>query len=157
MSTAAIAVLIVRCTLVVLFLPFSALDKILGFEGAVKQAQEVFTARSVAAVVLLSGLAIEIFMSLGVVTGIADRACALVLAGYCAATAVLFKRFWAQGDFWASADGKGRALFWDFLKNLSLGAGFLLIVVGSDGSGLRPFLAHPLASSHPYSTVQVPP
>ncbi len=28
-----------------LFLPFSALDKILGFEGAVKQAQEVFASR----------------------------------------------------------------------------------------------------------------
>ena len=95
-------------------------------------------------------------MSLGVVTGIADRACALVIAGYCAATAVLFKRFWAPGDFWASGDSKGRALFWDFLKNLSLGAGFLLIVVGTDGSGLRPFLAHPLASSHPYSTAQEP-
>lgn len=157
MSTIAIAALIVRCGLVMLFLPFSALDKILGFERALKQAQEVFTARRVAAVVLLSGLAIEIFMSLGVVTGTADRACALVIAGYCAATAVLFKRFWAQGDFWASGDSKGRALFWDFLKNLSLGAGFLLIVVGTDGSGLRPFLAHPLASSHPYRTVQVPP
>ena len=38
-----------------LFLPFSALDKILGFEGAVKQAQEVFAARRLAAVVLLCG------------------------------------------------------------------------------------------------------
>jgi putative oxidoreductase len=157
MSTGVLVALIVRYGLVMLFLPFSALDKILGFEGALKQAQEVFTARRVAAVVLLSGLAIEIFMSLGVVTGIADRACARVIAGYCAATAVLFKRFWAQGDFWTSGDSKGRALFWDFLKNLSLGAGFLLIVVGTDGSGLRPFLAHPLASSQPYSTVQAPP
>ncbi len=42
MSTAAIVALIVRYGLVMLFLPFSALDKILGFEGAVKQAQEVF-------------------------------------------------------------------------------------------------------------------
>jgi putative oxidoreductase len=37
-----------------------------------------------------------------------------------------------------------------FFKNLSLGAGFLLIVVGLDGSGLGPFLAHPLASTQPY-------
>jgi len=43
--------------------------------------------------------------------------------------------------------------FWDFLKNLSLGAGFLLITVGTDGAGLTQFLAHPLASSHPYAGV----
>jgi putative oxidoreductase len=154
MSAAAIVELVVRCGLVMLFLPFSALDKIVGFEGAVKQAQEVFASRRLAAIVLTCGMAIEIFMSLGVVTGVADRFCALVIAGYCAATAVLFKRFWAQGDFWAAGDGKGRTLFWDFLKNLSLGAGFLLILVGTNGSGLRPFLTHPLASSHPYSTAQ---
>jgi len=155
-SAATIVELVVRYGLVMLFLPFSALDKIIGFEGAVKQAQEVFRSRRVAALVLIVGLAIEIFMSLGVVTGVADRACALVIAGYCAATAVLFKRFWAQGDFWAAGESKGRALFWDFLKNLSLGAGFLLILTGTNGSGLRPFLAHPLASSHPYSSAQEP-
>ena len=72
-------------------------------------------------------------------------------------TALLYKRFWAQGDFWADPGGKGRGLFWDFLKNLSLGAGFLLIVVGTDGSGLAPFLAHPFASSHPYRSVMSDP
>ncbi len=151
MTTADIVALVVRCGLVLLFLPFSAIDKSFGFGHAVGQAQEVFKARALAITVVLVGLAIEVFMALGVVTGIADRACALVIAGYCAATAILFKRFWAQGDFWADPDGKGRTLFWDFLKNLSLGAGFLLIVVGTDGSGLRPFLDHPLASSQPYA------
>ena len=157
MTTAAIVALIVRYGLVVLFLPFSALDKIVGFEGAVKQAQEVFTPRPLAITVLLCGLAIEVFMSLGVVTGVADRMAALVLAAYCAATAVLYKRFWSPGDFWASGDSKARSLFWDFLKNLSLGAGFLLIVIGTNGSGLRPFLSHPLASSHPYVSSPEPP
>lgn len=153
MSTAAIVALIVRYGLVVLFMPFSALDKVIGFQGAVRQAQEVFKPRPLAVAVLLCGLAIEVIMSLGIVTGVADRLAALVMAAYCAATAVLYKRFWAPGDFWATAgDSKGRALFWDFLKNLSLGAGFLLIVVGTNGSGLRPFLAHPLASSHPYAS-----
>jgi putative oxidoreductase len=151
-STAAIVALIVRYLLVVLFLPFSALDKVVGFEGAVKQAQEVFKPRPLAVAVLLCGLAIEVIMSLGVVTGFADRLAGLVMAAYCAATAILYKRFWAQGDFWAAGDSKGRTLFWDFLKNLSLGAGFLLIVIGTNGSGLRPFLSHPLASSHPYAS-----
>ena len=154
MSTAAIVAILVRYGLVMLFLPFSALDKVFGFEGAVKQAQEVFRPRLLAVTVLLCGLGIEVIMSLGVVTGFADRLAALVMAAYCAATAVLYKRFWAQGDFWAAGDSKGRTLFWDFLKNLSLGAGFLLIVIGTNGAGLKPFLAHPLASSHPYAASQ---
>ena len=154
MSTGATLELIVRCGLVMLFLPFSALDKALGFRHAMQQAQEIFKPPAVAVLVLSTGLAIETFMSLGVVLGVADRACASMIALYCAATAVLFKRFWAQGDFWASPDGKARTLFWDFLKNLSLGAGFLLIVVGTDGSGLRPFLAHPFGSTHPYAAVR---
>lgn len=154
MSTAAIVALVVRYGLVMLFLPFSALDKLMGFEGAVKQAQEVFKPRMIAIAVLVCGLCIEVIMSLGVVTGFADRMAALVLAAYCAATAILYKRFWSQGDFWAAGDSKGRTLFWDFLKNFSLGAGFLLIVIGTNGSGLRPFLADPLASSHPYANSQ---
>ena len=157
MTTAAVVALIVRCVLVMLFLPFSALDKIVGFKGAVQQAQEVFKPRILAAAVLICGLGIEVIMSLGVVTGVADRMAALVLAAYCAATAVLYKRFWRPGDFWAAGDSKGRGLFWDFLKNLSLGAGFLLIVVGLNGSGLRPFLTHPLASSHPYASFRESP
>lgn len=124
MSAEQITALVVRCGLVLLFLPFSALDKVFGFQHAVVQAQQLFKPRALAMFVLLCGLSIEVFMSLGVITGIADRVCALVLAGYCAATAVLYKQFWAQGDFWTDPEGKGRGLFRDFLKNLSLGAGF---------------------------------
>jgi putative oxidoreductase len=142
---------LVRVGLVVLFLPFSALDKIFNFRGAVGQASDIFAARPLAILAILVGLVIEIFMSLGIITGTADRACALIMAGYCVATAILWKQFWAQGDFWSDSGGKGRSLFWDFLKNLSLGAGFLLIVVGLDGSGLQEFIHHPLASSHSYS------
>jgi putative oxidoreductase len=142
--------LMVRCGLVMLFLPFSALDKLLNFSGAVGQAGETFSWRPLAVLAILCGLAIEVFMTLGIVTGTADRLCALVMAGYCAITAILWKRFWAQGDFWSNPGGKGRGLFWDFLKNLSLGAGFLLLTVGTDGSGLARLLAHPFASSHPY-------
>ena len=150
MTTAVVVALVVRYGLVLLFLPFSALDKIFGFDHPVKQAQSVVKPRPIAIAMILIGLAVEIFCTMGVVTGIADRASAFVIAGYCAATAMLYKQFWAQGDFWSDPDGKGRTLFWDFLKNLSLGAGFLLIVAGTDGSGLAPFLAHPFASSHPY-------
>ena len=143
--------LFVRIGLVILFFPFSALDKVISFGHAVKQAQEMFP-RALAIVMILVGLGIEIFASLGVVTGIADRLAALILAGYCAATAMLFKRWWEPGDFWSDPDGKARGLFWDFLKNFSLAAGFLLIVVGTQGQGFHAFLSDPLGSSHPYAT-----
>jgi len=149
-TTAGLVELIVRCGLVLLFLPFSALDKIFGFAHAVRQAQQVVKPRPIATAMILAGLSVEVVCTLGVVSGIADRACAFVIAGYCAVTALLYKPFWAQGDFWADPDGKGRALLWDFLKNLSLGAGFLLIAVGLDGSGVGPFVAHPFASTDPY-------
>ena len=146
--------LIVRYGLVVLFLPFSALDKILGFDHAVKQAQSAVAPRPIAILMILIGMLVEIVCTLGVVTGIADRAAAFVLAGYCAATAVLYKQFWTESDLWSDPDGKGRALLWDFLKNLSLGAGFLLIVVGTDGTGFESFRHSPFVSSHPYGVHQ---
>jgi uncharacterized membrane protein YphA (DoxX/SURF4 family) len=34
-----------------------------------------------------------------VLTGIADRFAAFVLAGYCGVTALLWKQFWKPGDF----------------------------------------------------------
>jgi len=99
MTTAGFAALIARVGLVLLFLPFSALDKSFGFDHAVKQAQSVFKPRWIAITLILIGLFVEIVCTLGVVTGVTDRICALVIAGYCATTAVLYKPFWAQGDF----------------------------------------------------------
>ncbi len=144
----------IRVILVLLFLPFSALDKILNFRGAVAQAREVASNTTVATGLIFVGIFVEIFMSLGVVTGIADRACAFVLAGYCGVTALLWKQFWKPGDFWSSNSSQGRTLFWDFLKNFALGAGFLLIVFGTGAASVGHFLAHPLSSSHPYRLTQ---
>ena len=142
--------LALRLMLVVLFFPFSALDKIFSFGHAVKQAQQMFS-RPLAIAAILIGLAIEIVASLGVITGIADRLCALIIALYCMGTAVLFKRWWEPGDFFSDPGGKARGLFWDFLKNFSLAAGFLLIVVGPQGQGLDAFFHDPFASSNPYT------
>jgi putative oxidoreductase len=146
--------LVIRMVLVLLFLPFSALDKLLNFKGAVAQASEVAPSRTIAAGLIVLGLCVEIFMSLGVVSGIADRACAFVLAGYCGVTALLWKQFWKPGDFWSSNTGQGRSLFWDFLKNFALGAGFLLITFGTDAPSASAFIAHPMASSHPYRVAE---
>jgi putative oxidoreductase len=144
----------IRIGLVLLFLPFSALDKVLNFRGAVGQAREAVSNTTVAAGLILMGLFVEVFMSIGVVTGIEDRACAFVLAGYCGVTALLWKQFWKPGDFWSSNTGQGRTLFWDFLKNFALGAGFLLITFGTDAASVGHFFDNPLSSSHPYRVAQ---
>jgi len=125
------------------------LDKLLNFRGAVGQAREIAPA-GLAVLLIVAGLSIEILMPIFILTGIADRAAALIMAGYCMVTALLWKQFWKTGDFWQGGDSKGRGLFWDFLKNCSLAGGFLVLVVGAHGS-IGTFLANPFASSHPYT------
>ncbi len=155
MTTLSIALaLAIRIFLVLLFLPFSALDKVLDFRSALAQAREAVPNKWAGTVLILAGLFVEIFMSAGVVSGIADRLCAFVLAGYCGITALVWKQFWVPGDFWMASDGKARALFWDFWKNLALGAGFLLVVFGTNAAAISNFLAHPTISSHPYRISQ---
>ncbi len=149
--TASLALtLALRICLVILFLPFSALDKIFNFSGAVQQAKQVVTSDTMAKALILVGLCVEVFMSLGIITGVADRAAAFVLGGYCMVTAVLFKQFWAPGDFWHKGDSAGRTLFWDFLKNFSLGAGIMLVTFGTVAPDVPRFIDAPFSSTHPY-------
>jgi len=154
MTTDAMTVLAARTLLVMLFFPFSALDKMINFRGAVGQASEIAPGMLAVAMILM-GLAVEIFMPLAILTGTADRAAGLILALYCMVTAILWKQFWKPGDFWHAGESRARNLFWDFLKNFSLAGGFLLLVVGTHG-GLGALLAHPLASSHPYNQQMSP-
>ncbi len=151
MSYAFVVAVAVRVLLVLLFLPFSALDKLLNFRAAVAQAHEAVASERLAGLLIVAGLAVEIIMPLGILTGIADRLAAFVLAGYCCVTALLWKQFWATGDFWAGPQSRGRTLLWDFLKNFSLAGGFLLLTFGLTSGAVPAFLANPLASSHPYA------
>jgi putative oxidoreductase len=140
----------VRALLVMLFLPFSALDKLLNFKQAVGQAAQAAPSRAVATALIVVGLGVEVFMSLAILTGIADRMAAFILAGYCIVTALLWKQFWKAPDFRLQGASRGRDTFWDFLKNLALAGGFLALAFGASSSGFEQFMAHPLASSHPY-------
>ena len=139
----------VRVLLVLLFLPFSALDKVLNFSGAVAQAEQAVARPALARLLVFIGLAIEVIMSAAILSGVADKAAALILAGYCMVTAMLWKQFWQPGDF-RVASGKSRALFWDFLKNFALAGGFLLITFGTTARSVDRFWQAPLSSSHPY-------
>ena len=140
----------VRYLLVVLFFPFSALDKIINFKGAVGQAKQLVPGTGAATLLILAGLATEIIMPIGILTGVADRLAAFIMAGYCGVTALLWKQWWTPGDFWRGGDSKARDLFWDFLKNFSLAGGFLLLAFGLHSGDIGAFLSDPIASSHPY-------
>jgi putative oxidoreductase len=143
--------LAVRYLLVALFLPFSALDKILNFNGAVSQCQEQVSPRTLAKLFILAALCVEILMPLCILTGYVDRLAAFIMAGYCGTTALLWKQFWTPGDFWQKGQSRGRDLFWDFLKNFALAGGFLLITFGPNAGAVGDFFAHPLSSTHPYT------
>ena len=138
-----------RMLLVALFLPFSALDKILNFGGARSQAGQLAPA-ALTTPLVLAGLFIEIVMSLGVLTGVADRPAAVALALYCCLTALGWKQFWRPGDFFKPGDSVARNLFWDFWKNLALAGGFLLIAFGTSARDVGSFFDNPLSSTHPY-------
>lgn len=140
-----------RILLVLLFFPFSALDKILNFEQALAQAEQAARSRALAVALIAAGLTIEIVMSLAILTGIADRLAAVILAGYCIVTALLWKPFWRTADFRLKGASQGRELFWDFLKNFALAGGFLMLAFGSDAAGVNRFVEAPFASSHPYA------
>ena len=145
---------LVRALLVALFLPFSALDKVLNFDQAEAQAAQSVP-HPLAPILIGCGLGIEVLMSAAILIGVMDRLAALVLAFYCIATALLWKRFWTVPGFQLKGPAN-RDLFWDFLKNFALAGGFLILTFGTDASGVRRFLADPLASSHPYGQPDQP-
>ncbi|HEX5281303.1 MAG TPA: DoxX family protein [Micropepsaceae bacterium] len=144
----------IRYVLVILFFPFSALDKILNFNDAVAQASEMFPVKSAARLVILAGLSVEIIMPIAILTGFGDRLAAFIMAGYCAVTALLWKQFWKPGDFWHAGPSRGRDLFWDFLKNFSLAGGFLLLATGTTADSIHGFIAAPNFSTRPYDVQQ---
>ncbi|GEP06890.1 DoxX family protein [Methylobacterium oxalidis] len=134
--------LLAKICLVVLF-PFSALDKIMHWDDAMKQASS--GPLPGAALMLVLGTIVEIVAPICIVTGYYDRIAAFVLAGFCAVTAILFHRFWEFPGFW-SRKGEGNAHFWDFWKNFGLVGGLLLVTLGGSYAPASAVIGHPLAS-----------
>ncbi|QHI97513.1 DoxX family membrane protein [Xylophilus rhododendri] len=124
------ALLIARICLVLMF-PFSCLDKIVNRRDALAQAaSNPWVPAAFAPLLLVLGGLLEIAGPVCVVSGWMARPAAALLALYCVATALLFHRFWASGDFWQPGASAGRAHFWDFTKNLGLTGGLLLVALG---------------------------
>ena len=139
-----------RICLVVLF-PFSALDKLVYWNDALKQAQSSFVPGG--AVLVILAIAIELVTPACILIGWHDRLAAFVLAGFCVVTAVLYHPFWTFADFWTPGGSKGRRNFWDFLKNFGLAGGLLLVVIVAGFAPASAVIQHPLSSTPHAATV----
>ncbi|MGU3664134.1 DoxX family protein [Methylobacterium sp. A49B] len=132
--------------------PLSAYDKVAHWDEAIKQAKS--GPLPFPSLVLILGIAVEAITPLLIVAGLWDRAAALVLAGFCAVTAVMYHQFWTFPRFW-SRKGEGRAHLWDFLKNFGLVGGLLLVVIGGSYAPASQVATHPL-SNGPWAAAAMP-
>jgi putative oxidoreductase len=137
--------IVARFCLVIMF-PFSAYDKVVHWDDAMKQARSAPLPGS--ALMLVAAILVEFVTPVCIVIGWHDRLAAFILAGFCVVTAFLYHQFWKFSDFW-SKDGVGRSHFWDFLKNFGLVGGLLLIVIGGNFAPATYVVSHPL-SAVPY-------
>ena len=124
----AFALLVARVLLVAMF-PFSAVDKLLHWDDALQQARSSILPG--APVLLVAAMLVEVTTPVCIVVGGHADIAALVLAAFCAATALLYHPFWRAGDFWARGASTDRGHFWDFMKNFGLAGGLLLIAAGA--------------------------
>lgn len=120
--------LVARILLVCMF-PFSAVDKMLHWRDALKQANSSFLPGG--PVLLTLAMAVELAAPACILTGWHAMPAALLLAAFCVTTALLYHPFWTQGDFWVHGASVARTHFWDFTKNLGLAGGLLLVGLGA--------------------------
>jgi putative oxidoreductase len=137
------APLLLRICLVVLF-PFSALDKIMNWSSAMKQAGEGRAAPAMLVVAMI----VELVAPVCIVLGWHDRLAAFVLAGFCVITAVLYHQFWRDPEFWRFQEGEGLQHFWEFLKNFGLVGGLGLVMLAPRTLPLSDVARQPLASTY---------
>ena len=134
--------LLLRVFLVALF-PFSALDKVVNWASAMKQAG----GGPFAPAMLVAAVVVETVAPVCIVLGWHDRLAAFVLAGFCAVTAVLYHQFWRFPDFWRFQEGEGLQHFWEFLKNFGLVGGLGLVMLAPRTLPLGEVVRDPLAST----------
>jgi len=143
-----------RSILVVLFL-FSAFYVVVDFKGMKAYVKSIGVQDRTASSMVGATLLLKLFASLAFISGIADRLGAIALAGFCVITALLYKKFWRVGDFAFRADSKAMPVLWEFLKNFSLAAAFILVAFVGEAESLRGglyvFVENPLSSTNPYN------
>lgn len=132
-----------RIALVAMF-PLSAIDKVVHWREALAQTES--SKMPGGKVMLIAAILIEAVTPLMIVTGVADRLGAFLLAGFCVVTAFLYHPFWRTPGFW-SPTSPGNEHYWQFFKNWGLAGGLMLVVCA--GGLVDPLwvLRHPLSSS----------
>jgi putative oxidoreductase len=137
------APILLRFCLVILF-PFSALDKIINWKSAMKQAGVI----PFKPAMLVASIMVEVLTPICIVTGWHDRFAAFILAGFCIVTALLFHQFWRFPDFWRFKEGAGLEHFWEFLKNFGLVGGLGIVMLVPRTLPVSQAFEHPFASTH---------
>ncbi len=116
-----------RVSLVCLFPP-SALDKVVNRRQALQQAASGPLPDP--GLLLDLGIAVETIAPLMIVLEKRDREAAVVLAGFCAATALLYHQFWTYDDLMVQdRKSEGREHLWEFLKNFGLVGGLMTVAL----------------------------
>ena len=130
---------VARLCLVSMFPP-SAVDKVVHWRGSLAQTDSAGlpgppgVARALGRAMLVAAIAVEFVTPILIVGHRWDRPAALLLAAFCAVTAMLYHPFWRGPDLFAAADASvARDHFWQFLKNFCIVGGLLLVAL--DGSG----------------------
>ena len=135
MATAATIDLVARICLVSMFPP-SAVDKVWHWKASLKQTDSVKLPGPpiVGRAMLVAATVVEFVTPILIVGHVWDRSAALLLAAFCAVTAVLYHPFWAYPDFFGDADDSvAREHFWQFLKNFCIVGGLLLVALAGSG------------------------
>jgi putative oxidoreductase len=113
---------------IVSIFPFSCLDKIINWNDALKQATSSWLPGGAA--LLIPAMIIEALTPPMIVFGFYDGFAALVLAGYCAVTGIVYHDFWTYPGFWWPRS-EGYPHIWDFFKNFGLVGGLIFVMAAS--------------------------
>ena len=114
-----------RVSLVCLFPP-SGLDKIYNRKQAMEQAASGPLPDP--SLLIDLGIAVELVAPVMIVAEKGDREAAVVLAGFCAVTALMYHQFWTYDDLLVKyRESEGREHLWEFLKNFGLVAGLAMV------------------------------
>ena len=145
-----------RVSLVCLFPP-SALDKIVNRRQAMQQASSGPLPDP--GLLLDLGIAVETIAPLLIVAEKRDREAAVVLAGFCAATALLYHQFWTYDDLMAQNEkSEGREHLWEFLKNFGLVGGLMTVALEHRPRPPKPAPpVHRRPAPNPARRAQIPP
>jgi putative oxidoreductase len=110
---------------IVSIFPFSFLDKIINWNGALRQATSSWLPGG--PVLLVAAMIVELCTPPMIVLGFHAGIAAFVLAGYCAVTGVVYHAFWSYPRFW-SPESPGYPHIWDFFKNFALVGGLIYVM-----------------------------